>query len=104
MTIRDRTRSACVTSSRPASRGCVAPAYSTSIAQLANSAPGRARSASTWARSLPGRQVSSSSQNAIRSVSSARIPVLRAPASPGVRSLTVTATRSPGGRSGSARS
>ena len=49
--------------------------------------PGRAASASTWAASLPGSHSSSSSQNATSSPVAARMPVLRAPASPGVRLL-----------------
>ncbi len=90
--IRDRARSSTVTRLCPASRGVVRPSNSTSIAQVANSASGSASSAATWRRSLSGSQRSSSSQNATSSVSSARTPVLRAPASPPARQFVSTST------------
>ena len=72
-------------SRRPASRGVRRPPYSISAAQVANRVPGRDRIASdlAWSASL-GAQVSASSQNATSAQSpAARMPVLRAPASPG---------------------
>ena len=60
--------------------------------QQTNSAAGSAASASTWAASLPGSHSSSSSQNATSSPSAARVPLLRAPANPGVRALRITRT------------
>ncbi len=95
MAIRERASSSTVTRLRPASRGVHRPSYSTSIAHVANSESGSASSAATWRRSLSGRQLSSSSQNATNSVSSARMPVLRAPASPDVRQLVSTSTWTP---------
>ena len=93
--IRERASSSMVTRLRPASRGVVVPSYSTSIAQVANSESGSASSAATWRRSLSGFHWSSSSQNATSSVSSDRMPVLRAPARPGVRQFVSTSTGGP---------
>ena len=75
-----------------ASRGVTVSRNSTSMAQVANSASGRARSSSTCRRTFVGAHTSSSSQNATSVVSSARIPVLRAPDSPGARVLARTWT------------
>ena len=86
-----------VTWSVPASRGTSAPSKATQIAVVIELGVGLLRRlARSCAASLPGSQVSSSSQKATHSVSSARMPVLREPARPGVRPLAMTRTRRPG--------
>ena len=66
--------------------------------------PGVASSRATCLASFSGSHSSSSSQKATSSPVAARMPLLRAPARPGVRWLRIVTRRRPGGSSGQGRS